>query len=383
MILKPFILGGKVNQDGKTNIKIHFSFKGKRRELSTDFYVEPKYFKKGAVTSKIEGYEYINIEIKKRILELEIKLTRVNYKDWTVDQVTSYLKDQKKELDEFYPFMQRFIEYKTKINERTAEIYQATLNKIKAFEKRPNLHFSEITVMWLRRLENNMILSGLELNSRSIHFRNIRTIFNAAIDDELIPITSYPFRRFKIKFGTTEQKGLSLEKLKKIKNYKPEFPGIALVRDAWLFSFYLIGINNADAYALKTIDSEGRINYKRKKTGKEYSIKAEPEALEIISRYKGKKRLLRYSEIYSTSVNFNSSLNQVLKTIGKDVGIDGLTMYHARHTWATLASNELNASDDEVGEALGHSKKTVTTGYINRNPEKVDILNRKVLDLLK
>ena len=111
--------------------------------------------------------------------------------------------------------------------------------------------------------------------------------------------------------------------------------------------------------------------------------KAEPEALEIISRYKGKKRLLRYSEIYSTSVNFNSSLNQVLKTIGKDIGIDGLTMYHARHTWATLASNELNATDDEVGEALGHSKKTVTTGYINRNPEKVDILNRKVLDLLK
>ncbi len=114
--------------------------------------------------------------------------------------------------------------------------------------------------MWLRRLENSMILSGLELNSRSIHFRNIRTIFNAAIDDELIPITSYPFRRFKIKFGATQQKGLSLEKLKKIKDYRPPSPGIALVRDAWLFSFYLIGINNADSYALKTIDSEGRIN---------------------------------------------------------------------------------------------------------------------------
>ena len=76
-------------------------------------------------------------------------------------------------------------------------------------------------------------------------------------------------------------------------------------------------------------------------------------------------------------------LDRKLKNIGDAVGVPGLTMYHARHTWATLAANQLNASDEDIGQALGHSKKTVTTGYINRDPERVDVLNRGVLDLLK
>lgn len=76
-------------------------------------------------------------------------------------------------------------------------------------------------------------------------------------------------------------------------------------------------------------------------------------------------------------------LDRKLKNIGDAVGVPGLTMYHARHTWATIAANQLNASNEDIGEALGHSLKTVTTGYIKRDPDRVDKLNRGVLDLLK
>ena len=67
---------------------------------------------------------------------------------------------------------------------------------------------------------------------------------------------------------------------------------------------------------------------------------------------------------------------------GLDKIIPDITSYWARHTWSTICSNELNAIDDQIGSALGHSKKTVTDTYINRNPEIVDKLNRKVIDYL-
>lgn len=383
MLFRPVILKGKETKEGKTNIKIHFSFKGSRKELPTEFYIVPKEFFKGKVRKSNPNSEYINFEVQKKILEYDKKLLGVNYQNWTAKQLATFLKEDQGTIDEFYPCIERFISEKDRINKRTAEIYQATLNKIKTFEKRPNLLFSEMTVMWFRRFELFMQENDLKTNAISIHLRNIRTIFNAAIDDELIPATVYPFRRFKIKSADTHKKAISIDQIKKIRDYETNLPSIAMIRDAWMLSFYLIGINNSDLFKLKKIDKDGRISYERSKTHRQYSIKVEPEALRIIKKYKGKKSLLNYSEHFALTTTLTSVFNNKLKDIGKSVGIPDLTMYHARHTWATLAANQLDASNEDIGQALGHSLKSVTTGYIKRDPDRVDNLNRGVLDLLK
>ncbi len=383
MLFKPVILKGKETKDGRTNIKIHFSFKGTRKEIPTEFYVLPAEFSKGSVKKSHINADYINIEIKKKILEYDIKLAGLNYQEWTAKQIVDFLKSEAKFTDEFFPFFESFIVLKTRMNKRTGEIYQATLNKIKTFEKNEKIHFSQISVMWLRRFENSMQMDDLKPNAISIHLRNIRAVFNAAIDDQVIPLNSYPFRRFKIKSEETIKKAITIEQLKKIRDYETVFPGASMVRDTFMLSFYLIGINTGDLFSLKSIDKSHRVNYERAKTGRKYSIKVEPEALVLIKKYKGKKKLLSYSGTYKKVTTMTRVLDRKLKNIGDAVGVPGLTMYHARHTWATLAANQLNASDEDIGQALGHSKKTVTTGYINRDPERVDVLNRGVLDLLK
>lgn len=47
-----------------------------------------------------------------------------------------------------------------------------------------------------------------------------------------------------------------------------------------------------DLCYLEEISPDGYVNYRRAKTKKMYSIKVEPEALEIINRYRGKGHLL-------------------------------------------------------------------------------------------
>ena len=156
--------------------------------------------------------------------------------------------------------------------------------------------------------------------------------------------------------------------------------------------FMLIGINTVDIHRLKSISKEGRIEYKRAKTGRLYSIRVEPEAMELIERYKGEKGLLCIADRWSNSQNFRHQCNKALQRIGEmeRKGRGGkkiitsefpeITTYWARHSWATIAYS-IGVSKDVIAQALGHSDGHDTTNiYINEDLSKIDEANRRVLD---
>lgn len=261
-------------------------------------------------------------------------------------------------------------------NRRTRELYEATWSKIERFcgNGAKDLTFDDITVSWLRAFEADMA-GTLKINSRSIHFRNLRAIFNAAIDDELI--SCYPFRRFHIKSQETAKLALTLYQLRKLHGLDVD-PFMRKYIDIYFLGFFLIGINMVDMSRLAP-PVAGRITYERAKTHKLYSIKVEPEAQEIIDRYPGKNGLLSFFDNVKSyrSISFREGMN--LHKIGEMIGIPGLTYYSCRHTWATLAA-DIDIPDDVIALALGHSRRTVTDVYIRRNLAKVDDANRRVID---
>ena len=161
----------------------------------------------------------------------------------------------------------------------------------------------------------------------------------------------------------------------------------------FMLMFYLIGINAADLFLAKpdSIDN-GRLEYKRAKTGKLYSIKIEPEAMEIINRYRGNNYLLNIMDEYKDYKNFLHRMGIALKEIGnmERVGRGGkkvreplfkdLSSYWSRHTWATIAAS-IDIPKETISEALGHSiGSEVTSIYIKFDYKKVDEANRKVID---
>lgn len=272
----------------------------------------------------------------------------------------------------FHEYMRKYMDSIN--NERTKEIYHATMRKLQAYCDYSNITFEEMNVSWFREFEKWMIKDTPSVNARSIHLRNIRTIFNAAIDDEYI--SCYPFRRFRIKHEETKKRSITIEKLRAIRDIQlPEHQ--VKYRDCFLLMFYLIGINIADLSKLQDIE-DGRINYVRSKTHKKYSIKVEPEAQEIIDRYKGEKHLLCWFDNVSDYRHFSSRLNLNLSEIGKKLDIPQLTTYVSRHTWSTIAS-EINIPHDVIAKALGHHT-TVTDTYIRFNYDKVDKANREIID---
>lgn len=59
----------------------------------------------------------------------------------------------------------------------------------------------------------------------------------------------------------------------------------------------------------------------------------------------------------------------------------GLTMYWARHSWATTAAF-LDIPKEVIAAGLGHGCTTVTDIYINFDETKVDRANRMILDFV-
>lgn len=145
--------------------------------------------------------------------------------------------------------------------------------------------------------------------------------------------------------------------------------------DAFHLSFLLIGINMVDMLNLpKDSLQDGYIHYNRAKTKRFYSIKVEPEALQLIQKYEGKERLLSFAENNNVYKTFAMKMNACLGRIEK-----GVTAYYARHSWATIAAS-LDIPKDTIAAALGHGGNSVTDIYIEFDKRKVDKANRAVID---
>lgn len=281
----------------------------------------------------------------------------------------------------------------------TKSSYQQALNNLERFD--PALHertFEDIDLAYLQRLDNWFEEREVTVNSRAVYYRNIKSVFNDAINAEFTQ--AYPFRKFKIKKTPTKKRNLSIEELRLLKDYpiKDEFQ--QKYRDMFMLMFYLRGINAADLFRLKASDIRlGRLNYIRAKTGKPYSVKIEPEAAKIMKRYKGVDYLIdvcdgaqTQAEIDVKYKGFLKRMGRGLKKIGtyKIVGRGGkrelspilpfISQYWCRHTSATLM-DRLGYSNEVIASSLGHEYGNKTTNiYIEYNEDKVDKANRALID---
>lgn len=371
-----------IKKDGRSTLKIAVHSNGKTLYADTNIYIKAEDWDKD--NQRILGAQNrgINAILQRKKADMEERLlilqNKGQLKTLTDKQLINYLvgisEDDKPHY--FKDVLEKFVS--TKTNTRTQEIYKATVNKLVQFCDYDHITFEEMNVSWLRSFEAWLAQTSPSANSRSIHLRNIRTIFNAALDDELI--TAYPFRRFKITNEETIKRSISIEEMRKLLHIEVQ-PFQQKYLDCFFLSFYLIGINTVDLSKLPVdADSDGRIIYKRSKTGKLYDIRIEPEAAHIINKYRGKIHLLKWFDDRKDYRTFTMYLDKNLQLIGRSIGILSLTTYVARHSWASYAS-ELDIPKDVISHALGHHTN-VTDTYIRFNNCKIDEANRRVIDYL-
>ena len=382
-------------KDGTYPIKMNV-FHNKQIMIATQLSASEKEWNGNEYSVRAQNYKPRNIVARGIInkaetviftLEQQEKLkstTDKALKKLIEDAISSKVENQKT----FLYYLDEFVSKKT--NQGTKSIYTTTRNKIEEYDS--HCTFESMDKSWLENFEAWMAKT-MKVNAYAIHLRNIRSVFNYAIDEEYT--TLYPFRRFSIKKEETRKRSLTAEQLRLLRDYPCEEYQIRY-RDMFMLMFYLIGVNAADLFNAKhSALVNGRFEYKRAKTGKLYSIKVEPEAQAIIEKYKGKDYLLNIMDDYGNYKDFLHRMGIGLKQIGETErkGLGGkksrnplfpdLSSYWARHTWATVAA-ELDVPKEVIAHALGHSwaNSTTTDIYIRFDMKKVDEANRKVIDFV-
>lgn len=276
-------------------------------------------------------------------------------------------------------FLSRFNSFVARRSPGTRRIYGTTLARMRAYLKNDidALTFEDMTVSWLRAFDAWLAQTSPSRNARNIHFRNVRAIFNDALDDEVI--SCYPFRKFKIIPEKTRKRALTVEQLRSLFSVSASSASEQRYLDCFKLIFMLCGINIVDLCALTSVTASGRVEYSRAKTHRLYSIKVEPEAAALIKKYRGQTLLLNYADTCTDYRFFYRHLCEVLRSVGRSLTISGLSTYWARHSWATIAAS-LDIPKETIAAALGHGGNSVTDIYIDFDQSKVDAANRKVLD---
>ena len=275
---------------------------------------------------------------------------------------------------------------------RTAETYTATLNSFKKFRTNIDLYLNEINPPLLESYRSFLRHNNLSPNTISFYLKHLKSIYNKAVNEELI-VDRKPFKQLTTATEKTAKRAISLHTIKQLKVLDcSHYPSECFARDMFLFSFYTRGMSFIDIAYLQKKNLKGdMLFYRRRKTNQQLAIHWEPCMQEIMKNYLSDPSSPYLFSIIKESDNNPQKqyknaqflINRHLKNIGKRLGLcQPLTMYCARHSWASIAYNE-GIPLSVISEGMGHDSEKTTRIYLTSlKTEVVDNANRKILGLL-
>lgn len=283
----------------------------------------------------------------------------------------------------------------------TATLYGITERKVRSFDARAT--FDGVDSEWLERFRQYCIQNGMKVNGAGKELRNIRAVFNWARKKGYT--NSYPFLDYSIPEEETLPNNLNVEELRLLRDCPCE-RWQEKYRDFFMLSFYLAGINPVDLLHLRNGDiKDCHISFVRQKTDKQgasrirsITLPVVDEAWEIIRKYPSREGfLLGFMDGRVDYHSFVKKCNEALKKIGTSEIVpdklgkmrkvvyhplfENLTLYSARYSFGSIAANDLDISEQTIGQCLGHSwSKHVTARYIAKDQRKVDNAVRRVVE---
>ena len=369
----------------------------KQRQLFTDYHVFSHEWdeNRSMVTSsqKSERKSFI-LSIRERIRWDTERMTKIirqldnNGLSYTADDVIDEFNRYAKEYSLFNFMENIIIKLKQNGKTRTSETYTVTLNSFKKFRQGKDIMIDCLNSEIMEAYEAWHQQRGVSPNTISFYTRILRAVYNRAIEDEIIENRN-PFRHVYTGVDKTVKRALPIAIIKKIKVLDLELiPALDFARDMFMMSFMLRGMSFIDmAYLKKTDLKNGYITYRRRKTGQQLTIEWTEEMQMLLDKYPENDsdyllpiiRNVGTNERY-TYRNVGYNINRNLKTIAKKVGIAiPLTLYVARHSWASVAKAK-GIPSNVISEGMGHDSEATTQIYLaSLDTSVVDRANSVIL----
>lgn len=381
----------KVLSNNESPLMLRVTKDRKRKYVSLGISVNPEHwdFSKNQPKAECPNREYIELLIADKLKEysakiVELKATNQEFTSTTLVEKVCVNRVNRKTVGDL------FREHISSLTASGRKSYALSIkqlyNSLIEFNGHLDIPFSEMDIVWLRRYEAFLRRKGLAENTIGIRFRTLRSIYNVAIEEDVVSAELYPFKKLKVSklHQETAKRALSKEDIERVLSYKSTNRYMRFPIDIFAFTYYCGGINFVDiAHLTKANITDGRLIYKRQKTKKLIKIPLQPQAVALIEKYSNDESQYLFpilSDFHKTDIQqanrihkVISKVNERLKQIGKALNLPiALTTYVARHSQATVMKRA-GVSTAVIREIMGHSSERVTQIYLDSfDNEQVD-----------
>lgn len=384
--------------DGLYQVYIRVTQGAKAGYIKTDKVIQKKDVKDGMFLDP-----YVANHCAKRVLEYTERLNRVDCRNWSVKDIIDYLTKAEEDIC-FSEYARKHINKMIDTDqERTAKNYRWALEHLERFVGTSRIMFSHLTSHVLNRWIKSM--EGTK-RAKEMYPICMRQVFKAAqrefndYDNDIIRIKGNPWMKVDIPSADkTEKLAITPERCREFFSFPiPDSKFVLSLaemgRDVAMMVLCLGGINTVDLYNLKKKDCYNNIiRYNRAKTKKfrrdeaYMEMRIPPILYPLVEKYSGDDEyLLNFHSRLKTADSFNANVNRGIKQVCEAMGMekeDWYSVYTFRHTWGTVAQNDVRASIAEVAFGMNHSAgHTVTRGYIKIDYSPAWELNEKVIDFI-
>ena len=273
----------------------------------------------------------------------------------------------------------------------TVKRYGTTLNCLLRYTGGKEVPWADLTPTFVVGFEEFLMKRGLCRNSTSFYMRNLRAIVNRAAEQG-VSVPAGPFRHVYMGVDRTVKRAVCLDVIRRIRDVDlTGHPSLDFARKVFMFAFYMRGMSFVDIAFLKKSDlRNGVITYSRRKTRQQLMVRLEPETRRIIESF-GKSETAFLLPIIKDEANDAEQqyenayfrINRNIQKVGAMLGLDTkLTLYVARHAWASIAQSN-NVALSTISKAMGHDSEKTTVIYLQSlDTSSVDKANSDIIRMM-
>ena len=372
----------------------------KQRQLFSDYHVFPSEWdetRSMVITTQTSERRSLILSIRERIrwdVERFGKIIRklgTESMAYTADDVIDEFNRYVNEYSLFNYLENHIIKLKQNGKIRTAETYISTLNSFKKFRKDEDIMLDCLNSEIMEAYEAWHHQRGIAPNTISFYTRILRAAYNRAVEDDIIENRN-PFRHVYTGVDKTVKRALPLSAIKKIRSLDLALiPELDYARDMFMMSFMLRGMSFIDmVYLRKTDLANGYVTYRRRKTGQQLIIEWTKEMQMLLDKYPENTSGYLLPIIKSPGLserstyrNVGYNINRNLKRVAEKAGIGiSLTLYVARHSWASIAKSK-GIPLSVISAGMGHDSESTTQIYLaSLDTSVVDEANSIIINSL-
>ena len=382
-------------KDGTYKIRISIGHKSETHYIVTKYRVTDfSHFRNGQVVSQPDA-QAINIKLRQILTDYDERLDRIADPDrYTCEQLRDLLQGMQTKQGgmTFQQLTEQNISELIKDKRTTtAQMRRRQMNKFLAFLG-GDILLEEVTTRtitdyerWLRQQDISDAYIGMQLTM-------VKVMLNMAIKHGLVRYERHPYAFYEPVTPEPREMDISVEELRRIRDYYTVFKGERKARDLFMLSYYLGGINLIDLMAYDFRDKT-MLEYIRtktrnkKKTNRTVSFSIPDEALPIIRQYMNPKTGRLSFGTSGTYDTFKNIVTRDIKRIAKKAGVKDwhrCCYYTARKSFVQHGF-DLGISLEVLEYCFGQSMKSDRPifNYLKIMRKHADEAIRTILDNLK